>query len=475
MQIQWNFDNSYARLPQFFYSNQQPIPVHEPKLVVFNESLAKTMAIPFDLSVLAGNKIPKQSIPISQGYAGHQFGHFTMLGDGRAVLLGEMITNQHKRFDIQLKGSGTTPYSRGGDGRAALGPMLREYLISEAMFNLGIPTTRSLAVVDTGERVLRNKPLKGAVLTRIASSHIRIGTFEYASRFGTKNDLQALADYTIERHFDNTTNEKDKYLLLLKEVINRQAYLIAKWQLVGFVHGVMNTDNMTISGETIDYGPCAFMDLYDENTVFSSIDRIGRYSYKNQPKAAKWNLARFGESLLPLFDDREKAVGLLQGEVDNFEYLYQQYWMSGMRKKLGLFNEESMDIILISQLLDLMQKFRADYTNIFKALTLDKKESLDLYIAKDFRNWFDNYQARRSRQDKSKQDIEVLMKENNPSIIPRNHQVEKILKDAENGEISTFNKFLSALNNPYAYSQTQEVYSQISSSTTYSYQTFCGT
>ncbi len=300
MNIGWNLDNSYAKLPEFFYSNINPKPIDSPKLVILNDKLAEELGIaPQELkknegiSVLAGNSVPKDSLPIAQAYAGHQFGYFTMLGDGRALLIGEQITPSNERLDIQLKGSGRTPYSRGGDGRAALGPMLREYIISEAMHALNIPTTRSLAVITTGESVIRDKILQGAILTRVAASHIRVGTYEYAAKFGTKDDLRALADYTIQRHFNNIIKDDNIYLSFLKEVIKRQALLISKWMLVGFIHGVMNTDNMTISGETIDYGPCAFMDTYDSNTVFSSIDTYGRYAYGNQPSMAEWNLSRF--------------------------------------------------------------------------------------------------------------------------------------------------------------------------------------
>ncbi len=299
----WNFDNSYARLSKSFFTSTNPTPVSSPKLIIFNESLAKSLGLNVKklqgkdgVDVFAGNVIPEGASPLAQAYAGHQFGHFTMLGDGRAVLLGEQINPQGERIDIQLKGSGRTPYSRGGDGRAALGPMLREYIISEAMHALGIPTTRSLAVVSTGEPVIRETDLPGAILTRVASSHIRVGTFQYVANWGNVEELRELADYTLKRHYPEIENGESRYLILLQEVIKRQAELIAKWQLVGFIHGVMNTDNMTISGETIDYGPCAFMDTYDPATVFSSIDRQGRYAYGNQPYIGGWNLARFAET-----------------------------------------------------------------------------------------------------------------------------------------------------------------------------------
>ena len=307
-----------------------------------------------------------------------------MLGDGRAVLLGEQITPQGVRVDIQLKGSGRTPYSRGGDGRAALGPMLREYIISEAMHALGIPTTRSLAVVSTGESVIRETDLPGAILTRVAASHLRVGTFQYAAKWGTVEELQALADYTLKRHFPDVEEDENRYLSLLQEVIKRQAELIAKWQLVGFIHGVMNTDNMAISGETIDYGPCAFMDAYDPATVFSSIDSQGRYAYGNQPYIAGWNLARFAETLLPLLhENQEQAIELAQDAISNFAELYQSNWLAGMRAKLGIFNEETEDESLIEDLLSMMQKYRADYTNTFRALTF---ESMRIHLCLDIQN-----------------------------------------------------------------------------------------
>jgi len=475
MNTQWNFDNTYIKLPAIFFTKQLPTPVSNPKPVIFNERLASTLDIPFDLSVFAGNKIPSGANSISQSYAGHQFGYFTKLGDGRAVLLGEIITAQNKRLDIQLKGSGKTPYSRGGDGRAALGPMLREYLISEAMFSLGVPTTQSLAVVETGESVIRDRLLRGAVLTRVADSHIRVGTFEYAARFGQREDLKALADYSIKRHYGCIANHENRYFLFLKQVIKRQAELIAKWQLIGFIHGVMNTDNMAISGETIDYGPCAFMDEYDQNTVFSSIDRGARYSFKSQPKMAAWNLARFAESLLPLFDDGDMAIKLLEKEIDGFQPLFQRYLLDGMRKKLGLFDKEEGDELLVNELLELMQKHKADYTNTFKALTLGESDGLALFAAQEFSYWDIAYRARLNRQDKSKYEIQNLMKSSNPAIIPRNFIVEKVLEDAENGDISGFNEFMSALKSPYAYLADHKKYCDLKPSASCSYQTFCGT
>jgi uncharacterized protein YdiU (UPF0061 family) len=414
-------------------------------------------------------------LPLAQAYAGHQFGHFTKLGDGRALLLGEQITPQGERMDIQLKGSGRTPYSRGGDGRAALGPMLREYIISEAMHALGIPTTRSLAVVTTGEPIIRETLLPGAILTRVAASHLRVGTFQYAANWGTVDDLRTLADYALERHFPGFDEVEHRYLFLLQEVIKRQAALVAKWQMVGFVHGVMNTDNMTISGETIDYGPCAFMDTYDPATVFSSIDTQGRYAYGNQPPIAGWNLARFAEALLPLLDENpERAVELAQEEVSGFIQLYRREWLAGMRAKLGLFNEEIEDQSLIEDLLQIMHKHRADYTNTFLALTFDRTEDTCLFGSPEFAEWHKRWQARLGRQVESKEDSHQLMRNSNPAIIPRNHRVEEALEAAVNGDTSVMERFLDVLFRPYAHTPDQAEYAKPSESTR-PYRTFCGT
>jgi len=458
----WNFDNTYVKLPKIFYVKKAPVPVRNPKLVIFNGALADFLDVPFELETFAGNSIPEGAEPIAQAYAGHQFGHFTMLGDGRAILIGEQINHYDERFDIQLKGAGRTQFSRGGDGRAALAPMLREYIISEAMHALGIPTTRSLAVIETGEMVRREKELPGAILTRVASSHIRVGTFEYASQFGTVEDVRALADYTIARHFSGSKT----YLELLQEVVKRQASLIAKWQLVGFVHGVMNTDNMAISGETIDYGPCAFMDIYNPDTVFSSIDTEGRYAYKNQPTIATWNLARFAETLLPLLhDNKEKAVDLATLEIKKFMDLYYNNWLTGMLAKLGLENREANDDLLVTDLLQLMQHFGADYTNTFRGLALGE-------LNPDFSEWNARWQARLSRELKPG---DKTMKQSNPAVIPRNHLVEEALSAAESGNLNPMEQLLCVLKNPYAYTQQQEEYAKLSGSTTCCYKTFCGT
>jgi uncharacterized protein YdiU (UPF0061 family) len=481
----WNIDNSYARLPKTFFSNIDQNPVSLPKLVILNTSLATSLGLNAQVlqnsdgvAIFAGNKIPQGALPIAQAYAGHQFGHFTMLGDGRAMLLGEQITPQGERFDIQLKGSGRTPYSRGGDGRAALGPMLREYIISEAMHGLGIATTRSLGVVTTGESVIRETNQAGAVLTRVAASHLRVGTFQYASKWGTVEELRALADYTLERHFPEVDLDDNPYLFLLKEVIKGQAVLIAKWQMVGFIHGVMNTDNMTISGETIDYGPCAFMDTYNPATVFSSIDVHGRYAYGNQPNIGLWNLSRFAETLLPLLHvNQDAAVALAQDTITGFTELYHSNWLAGMRAKLGMFNQEKQDEQLIEDLLSMMQKHQADYTNTFRALTFDTLSDVAvLFEAPEFVKWHELWQARLSRQQESKATSQQLMQSSNPALIPRNHRVEEALEAAvKNGDYSVMEGLLNALSNPYAYSPEQVEYATLPGLSTSPYRTFCGT
>jgi serine/tyrosine/threonine adenylyltransferase len=479
----WNFNNSYARLPKVFFTSQNPTPVQSPKIAIFNKSLATSMGLDVQnlqseegAAVFAGNKIPEGASPLTQAYAGHQFGHFTMLGDGRAVLLGEQITPTGERFDIQLKGSGRTPYSRGGDGRAAIGPMLREYIISEAIYSLGIPTTRSLAVVTTGEDITRESYLPGAILTRVATSHLRVGTFQYAARWASVEELRELADYAIKRHYPEVEGDENRYLSFLQEVIKRQAMLIAKWQLVGFIHGVMNTDNMTISGETIDYGPCAFMDNYDPATVFSSIDREGRYAYGNQPNIGVWNLARLAEALLPLLhENQEEAVTLAQDKLSDFAQIFEFNWLQGMRAKLGLFNEEEQDKPLIKNLLDMMQKHRADYTNTFRALTLDKPEETILHGTIEFTQWLEQWQARLGRQQESKDSSIQLMRNSNPAVIPRNHRVEEALEAANNEDYSVMERLLEVLSNPFAYSSEQMEYAALPTASPRPYRTFCGT
>ncbi|WP_442956253.1 protein adenylyltransferase SelO [Paenibacillus sp. USHLN196] len=480
----WNLDNSYAQLPQPFFTSQSAVPVESPKLMIFNRLLASSLGLNVEsldsdegAQIFAGNLIPEGAEPLAQAYAGHQFGNFNMLGDGRALLLGEQITPRGERVDIQLKGSGRTPYSRGGDGRAAVGPMLREYIISEAMYALGIPTTRSLAVVSTGENIIRETERPGAILTRVASSHIRVATFQYAARWGSIDDLRALADYTLHRHFPDVAQAENRYLLLLQEVIKRQAALVAQWQRVGFIHGVMNTDNMAISGETIDYGPCAFMDAYDPSTVFSSIDTQGRYAYGNQPYIAGWNLARFAETLLPLLhEDEEQAVQLAQDTIAQFSELYHHHWLKGMRAKLGLLNEETEDEALIKDLLELIEKHSADYTNTFLALTFDHSEGTTLFGTTEFAEWNERWQARLDRQHGEKEVSRQLMRTSNPAVIPRNHRVEEALDRAENyGDLSVMEKLLAVLSDPFAHSPEQAEYAELPAQCNTSYQTFCGT
>ena len=480
----WNLDNSYARLPDSLYSSLTPTPVRSPKLIKLNEQLATSLGLKVDalqseegVAVFAGNRIPDGASPLAQAYAGHQFGHFNMLGDGRAILLGEQITPEDERVDIQLKGPGRTPYSRGGDGRAAIGPMLREYIISEAMHGLGIPTTRSLAVVTTGESVIRETGLPGAILTRVAASHLRVGTFQYVAQWGTVEELRDLADYTLKRHYPDIELDENRYLSLLQVVIKRQALLISKWQLVGFIHGVMNTDNMTISGETIDYGPCAFMDTYDPETVFSSIDREGRYAYGNQPYMAGWNLARFAETLLPLLHtDQEQAVEVAQNEISAFNKFYQLNWLEGMRAKLGIFNVEEQDESLINELLSMMKKHRADYTNTFRALTFETQEDFSLSGTPEFNRWHELWQARLDRQQESKAASLQLMRNSNPAVIPRNHRVEVALEAAEKqGDYSVMEELLDVLSSPYAHTPEQANYSTLPPESARPYRTFCGT
>lgn len=482
--VGWRFDNSYTRLPDYFYVPQNPVPVRAPQVVMLNHALAESLGL--DLRALSaaeaaalfsGNTVPEGARPIAQAYAGHQFGHFTMLGDGRAILLGEHLAPTGERFDIQLKGSGQTPFSRRGDGRAALAPMLREYIISEAMHALRIPTTRSLAVVTTGEQVARETLLPGAILTRVAASHIRIGTFEYAARQGGAEAVRLLADYAIQRHYPDLSGTENCYLALLHRVTKRQAALVARWLLTGFIHGVMNTDNMSISGETIDYGPCAFMDVYDPHTVFSSIDQSGRYRYSNQPLMAQWNLARLAETLLPLIDPvQEKAVTRAEEAVHAFPQIYQSHWVSGMRKKLGLFTEEDEDAQLIAALLSCMYKNQTDYTNTFRALALGALPNDTVFQAPEFAAWYAQWQARLARQSQSGESALRLMQAHNPAIIARNHRVEEALSAAaEHDDYAPLQQLLAALADPYADAPEYDEYRTPPAPSERVYQTFCGT
>src|SRR5210317_1955230 len=377
MTIGWHFDNTYSKLPKSFLENIKPVPVKDPKLIILNTNLANQLNLDFSKSsdtnlakIFSGNSLPEGSETIAQAYAGHQFGHFTMLGDGRAVMLGEHLDKENKRFDIQFKGSGRTSFSRSGDGRAVLGPMLREYIISEAMHALNIPTTRSLVVVSTGEEVVREQMLPGAILTRVASSHIRVGTFQYIAATQNADDLKTLFNYTIDRHYPEIKDSKTKALDLLNLLMQKQCELVINWMRVGFIHGVMNTDNMTVSGETIDYGPCAFMDIFSIGRAFSSIDHHGRYSYGSQAHAAHWNLTKLAESLLPLLHkNANEAIKLAEDAIDGFASAFNSAWISGMRAKLGLFDEEDADFTLVQNLLQWMETSKADFTSTFRDLT----------------------------------------------------------------------------------------------------------
>ena len=481
MTIGWHFDNSYSKLSKTFKEDIKPTPVHEPELVILNEELAKNLNLNFSgidkkklAEIFSGNSLPDGTNSIAQAYAGHQFGHFTMLGDGRAVLLGEHIDNKNQRFDIQFKGSGRTSFSRGGDGRAALGPMLREYIISEAINALNIPTTRSLAVVKTGEKVVRENLLNGAILTRVASSHIRVGTFQYIAATQNLEDLNTLVDYTIDRHYPEIKSSKNKALDLLSLVMEKQCQLVINWMRVGFIHGVMNTDNMAISGETIDYGPCAFMDQYDPKTVFSSIDKFGRYAFSNQPPITKWNLARFAECLIPLIDkDEDSAIKIATELIDNFQNIYEEKWLNMMRDKLGLFGEDKNDLTLINKLLDWMKNNNADYTNTFCHL-MGVEIDDEVYKNDDFKSWTNEWEKRLKLNNSSDKHLE-LMKKTNPVVIPRNQKVEEALADADKGNLETMNKLLKVLSNPYSDQENIIEFQKPAPIGNEKYQTFCGT
>ena len=481
MTIGWHFDNTYSKLSKTFIEDIKPTSVHDPELVILNEQLAKDLDLDFskinkkELSkIFSGNTLPEGTRTIAQAYAGHQFGHFTMLGDGRAVLLGEHVTSKNNRFDIQLKGSGRTSFSRSGDGRAVLGPMLREYIISEALHALNIPTTRSLAVVKTGEKVVRENLLPGAILTRVASSHIRVGTFQYIAAKQNIDDLNTLVDYTINRHYPEIKSSKNKALDLLNLVMERQCQLVVNWMRVGFIHGVMNTDNMAISGETIDYGPCAFMDFYNSKTVFSSIDRFGRYSFKNQPPIIKWNLARFAESLIPLINkDEDEAIKIATETIDNFQNIYQNKWLNMMRDKLGLFGRDRDDLKLTNELLNWMEFNKADFTNTFCHLMKIKVSNHEIYQNQDFINWSNQWQKRQSNNGTTMKKSLELMKVTNPTIIPRNHKVEEALSAATEGNYKILNELLNIMKKPYNFKKNLGSYHLPSENK--SYQTFCGT
>tara|TARA_B100000886_G_scaffold71646_1_gene45770 strand:- start:2885 stop:4339 length:1455 start_codon:yes stop_codon:yes gene_type:complete len=480
--INWNFDNSYSRLPSVFKENIKPVSVKSPELLLLNEKLALELNLNFknitkdELSeIFAGNVLPKGSNSIAQAYAGHQFGHFTMLGDGRATLLGEHLTNKKQRYDIQFKGSGKTSFSRNGDGRAALGPMLREYIISEAINYLNIPTTRGLAVVKTGEQVFREVPLAGAILTRVASSHIRVGTFQYIAARDNESELKIFFDYVINRHYPHLKDFENIALEFLKAVLDKQIDLVVNWMRVSFVHGVMNTDNMSISGETIDYGPCAFMDTYDPQTVFSSIDKMGRYAYCNQPIITKWNLARLAECLIPLIDtNQNKSIELATEIINSFEKKYEEKWMKMMRHKLGLSILDEKDKFLILDLLTWMHQHKADYTNTFCYLMSEKIQNDKVYTDDHFKIWKKRWQERLKKERNIHDKSIELMKKNNPIVIPRNHKIEEVLNAAQEDNLKPYLRLLEILKKPYSSREDLKDYQTLSNSDE-KYKTFCGT
>ncbi len=476
---EWNLRNTYSDLPDCFHEKRLPSSVIKPKLVYFNNDLAKRMNLDFLIddtflieNVFSGNEIPKDAIPIAQAYAGHQFGHFTMLGDGRAILLGEQIDSNGKVHDIQLKGSGQTSYSRRGDGKATLSSMLREYIMSESMHHLGIPTARSLAVVETGEKVYRETSNDGAILTRISSSHIRVGTFEYARHFCSKEDFQTFINYVINRHYPEISTNENPPLELLKVVMHKQIELIVHWMRVGFIHGVMNTDNMSISGETIDYGPCAFINKYDPKTVFSSIDMHGRYAFDNQPKIAYWNLTVFAGTLLPLIsNDNDEAMRLAKKNLDDFPEEYSKKWHQMMQKKLGIIKPRKEDVTLIRNLIQLMKDHGADYTNTFAALTLNKSSNDSMFSSNEFNDWKKQWKKRIKNSNNSLK----LMQKNNPLTIPRNHLIESALDNAIQGNKTEFNELLNIMKNCHDYNAQHDDFQSIPEGHDESYKTYCGT
>lgn len=478
------FDNSYARLPDRFYVRLDPTPVADPKLIRVNAGLARDLGIDPDalastdgVAVLAGNRVPPGAEPMALAYAGHQFGHFVpQLGDGRANLLGEVVGRDGARRDIQLKGSGPTPFSRRGDGRAALGPVLREYLVSEAMAALGVPTTRALAAVTTGEAVWRETTQPGAVLTRVAASHIRVGTFQYLAARDDEAGIRLLAEHAIARHYPDAATAVDPFRAFLDAVIGRQADLVARWLLIGFIHGVMNTDNCSISGETIDYGPCAFMDSYDPATVFSSIDHHGRYAYGNQPRIALWNLTRLAECLLPLLDDgEESAKEALAAFASRFEAAY----FGGLRRKIGLQAEQEGDEHLARDLLKLMAADGADFTLTFRRLC-DAAEGPagDVAVRALFKDAaaYDAWAARWRVRLAGEASPAAMMRTNNPAFIPRNHLVEAALAAAvERNDYVPFEDLLRVVSRPYSDDPALERYTLPARDEERVLQTFCGT
>jgi serine/tyrosine/threonine adenylyltransferase len=481
-ELGWNLEYTYLSLPSKFHESIAPTPVASPRILLFNKELAESLDSKFDSSdldtyaqILSGNIVIGDNKTFAQAYAGHQFGHFTMLGDGRAIILGEHVTNENKRFDIQLKGAGETPFSRRGDGRATLSSMLREYLISEALFHLGIPTTRSLAVVATGEKVARENWPEGGILTRVASSHIRVGTFEYASHMLGLDELKSLTHYSILRHYPTLLSTENPPLELLKTVMNRQIDLVINWMRVGFIHGVMNTDNTTISGETIDYGPCAFMNTYHPKTVFSSIDRNGRYAFEKQAPIIQWNMMCLAESLLPLLhDDKQIAIDLAQQVLSSFSVLYEERYLTMMRSKLGFSKPFEGDLTLINDLLDWMEINQVDYTTTF--LQLEREQSLHtgIYLSATFQEWLERWKSSLTQNGISFSQATELLQKTNPAYIPRNKYVEEALEKASTNDMDMFNQMIKILSNPYS-NRNKYTFLQESDNNDLGYQTFCGT
>ena len=475
----WNLQCSYTQISDKLFSELKPDAVTNPSTVVINNELAEKLGLNLkgisekDLSNLfSGNQLPHGAKPFAQAYAGHQFGQFTILGDGRAHIVGEQVTPDGEIFDIQYKGSGRTPYSRGGDGKAALGPMLREYLISEAMYYLGIPTTRSLAVVETGEKVYREVPLKGSILTRVASSHIRIGTFQFLAAHKDYEGMKSLLDFSIKRHFSNLKFSENLAIEFIKAVMQKQINLIVEWMRVGFIHGVMNTDNSTISGETIDYGPCAFMDHYDANTVFSSIDTQGRYSFANQPSIIQWNLVRLAECLLPLIDkDEKRSIEIAQNLINTFSSLFKDKWLQMMKKKLGIKDQSEDDEELVNNLIKWMQQKKPDFTNTFCNLMNYDHADDEEFEDDEFNNWKREWKKR----VESKEYLDVMIS-CNPTLIPRNYLVEEALSEAEtDGKFDKFNELNAIISSPYQLKKVNIKYLETPSKTNIPYKTFCGT
>jgi serine/tyrosine/threonine adenylyltransferase len=488
--MRFGFEHSYSVLPHRFYAQVAPAPVADPKLIVLNSRLAEDLGLepkilePEAAAIFSGNRLPEDANPIAMAYAGHQFGTFVpSLGDGRAILLGELRGRDGMLRDVQLKGAGLTPFSRNGDGRAVVGPMLREYLISEAMHALRVPSTRSLAVVATGEQVFREGALPGAVLTRVASSHVRVGTFQYFAARGDQDAVRALLDYVIARHYPTAVDADLPALDLLRQVSQHQAALVADWMLLGFIHGVMNTDNMAISGETLDYGPCAFMDNYDPNTVFSSIDHSGRYAYANQPLIAQWNLARLAETLLFLIDPvTERAVSLATEVLESFVEGFEARFLAGMRRKLGLSSTVSGDAKLVQRLLTTMRQAQADFTLTFRSLTVaaenhaDEQRLRELFAANpSLEGWLRDWQQRLAIDPQSAAQRVVSMRAANPAFIPRNHRVQAALDAADGGDYTLFHKLLGILQRPYDDQPNVGLYGQPPQPSERVLQTFCGT